>query len=221
MKMLQLGKYQWRRWVALSSTVDLQRLRQGQWYIIIWKNLERSPPLSVKCVVDIKLSPMRLSTMEIVLGKEGAFTIYIRIAGLRRSRTPLFFHIDPASGALWHGTLPFIVQRDSMISAPIMVIMSKRFCFLRCKPQSLHVDQCFCGRIALPDAYRDHLIRAVVSLDCQCWLNEAFETPSHTSSRAQSQSRHGTVNNFFPWLANYIKLYSLVGRPLHTTGRNG
>ena len=38
------------------------------------KELEQSPPLSVKCVVGIKLSPMRSSTMaiQVVPGKEEA-----------------------------------------------------------------------------------------------------------------------------------------------------
>ena len=34
------------------------------------KKLEQSPPLSVKRVAGIKLSPMRFRTMAIVLGKE-------------------------------------------------------------------------------------------------------------------------------------------------------
>jgi len=46
----------------------------------IHNNPEQSPPLSGECVVDIKLSGMRLSSrepMEVVLGKEEAFRIYI------------------------------------------------------------------------------------------------------------------------------------------------
>lgn len=95
--------------------------------------------------------------MEVVLGKEEAFTVYIWIVSGRPNdhdnHAPLSHHIDYA----WH---PFMVQRDEeMISTPIAIIKSKKFCFsfaAACgKPQcSSHLSMLL-WRNALSDAYSD------------------------------------------------------------------